>query len=101
MLEGKDVKVHALPKELLRLWNERVTPIARSSGFSTGLLIVSSAALGGIAVALWNRKTLAAFHEHGEQVSPVPAPPLEDIEDLFGPAPAAAPDPAGAHTKRS
>ena len=40
---------------------------AGKSGFTTGLLILSSAALGGIAVALWNRKTLSALHEMEQQ----------------------------------
>ena len=70
---------------MLRFWNERVTAGARNGKFSTGLLILSSAALGGIAVALWNRKTLATFHEL-EQQEPPALPPLPDeIEDLYGP----------------
>jgi hypothetical protein len=31
----------------------------------TGLLLITSAALGGIAVAVWNRRTLAQFRQTG------------------------------------
>ncbi len=44
-----------LPKRQRDLWR-------------TGLLLATSAALGGIAVAIWNRRTLAQFHD------PLPLP---------------------------
>ena len=71
------------PKRLFRYLNERLTRLSHKSAVSTGLLIVSSAALGGIAVAMWNRKTLAALHEleQGEIVSPTQL--SEEVEDLF------------------
>jgi hypothetical protein len=40
----------------------------------TGLLLATSAALGGIAVAIWNRRTLAQFRQQtppGEELSEV------------------------------
>lgn len=47
------------------------------------MLILSSAALGGIAVALWNRKTLATFHELEDRETPRPEVLPDEIEDLF------------------
>jgi hypothetical protein len=50
-------------KGLVSIVNERLKAARRKLPVSTGLLVVSSAALGGIAVALWNRKALANFRE--------------------------------------
>jgi hypothetical protein len=36
----------------------------------TGLLLTSSAALGGIAVAIWNRRSLARIRQKYESVPP-------------------------------
>lgn len=48
---------------------ESLPPAPAERGFwRTGVLLVTSAALGGIAVALWNRRTLAQMRE----------PPAED-----------------------
>lgn len=78
------------PKRFVSLLNQRFTRLSSGSGLTTGLLILSSAALGGIAVALWNRKTLAAFHEleHLQRSSPDDgdpggARPDDDTVDLF------------------
>jgi hypothetical protein len=46
-----------------KAWNEVVKRFGARGGLTTGLIILSSAALGGIAVALWNRKALATFRE--------------------------------------
>ncbi len=43
--------------------NEQLTREPERNGWITGLLVLSSAALGGIAVALWHRKTLAALRD--------------------------------------
>jgi hypothetical protein len=55
----------------LRPENANFRKIVRS-----GLLMVSSAALGGIAVAIWNRRTLADIRREPDD-SPVP-PSNED-----------------------
>jgi hypothetical protein len=62
--------------------NQRVTKLKSGRGLSTGLLILSSAALGGIAVALWNRKTLAAFHEMEEREPLVPESVSQEIDEI-------------------
>jgi hypothetical protein len=38
-------------------------PIQQKNPWRTGLLLATSAALGGIAVAIWNRRTLAQFRQ--------------------------------------
>jgi hypothetical protein len=43
--------------------NQRFAAIRRTPRWSTAMLILSSAALGGIAVALWNRKALSTFRD--------------------------------------
>jgi ferric-dicitrate binding protein FerR (iron transport regulator) len=45
-------------KKALSIWNESVARAATKEAWTTGLLVLSSAALGGIAVALWNRQAL-------------------------------------------
>ncbi len=51
------------PRKAAALWNETVARVPRRERWATGLLVISSAALGGIAVALWNRHTLARMRE--------------------------------------
>jgi hypothetical protein len=51
------------PRVPKKAWNEVVKRFGSRGGWTTGLIILSSAALGGIAVALWNRKALATFRE--------------------------------------
>ena len=66
------------PRKLLAQWNEGLRRLGHNSQWTTGLIILSSAVLGGIAVALWNRKALAAFREFdGSEV-----PGLETQEQL-------------------
>ena len=81
--KGSRLSVADAPKRLARLWNERLTRFPRGRGLTAGMLIISSAALGGIAVALWNRKTLAAFHELEHQPpAPTDASDPEDEIDI-------------------
>ena len=46
-------------KKALSLWNQSIDAVGNRQVWSAGLLMLSSAALGGIAVALWNRQALA------------------------------------------
>ena len=50
-------------EKVTEVWNESLAYAKRKDFWSTGLLIASSAALGGIAVALWNRHALTAMRE--------------------------------------
>jgi hypothetical protein len=43
--------------------DEGASPAARRSFWRSGLLLASSAAFGGIAVAIWNRRTLAKMRQ--------------------------------------
>jgi hypothetical protein len=61
---------------------------AADSGFSgaspaklwkTALLLAGSAAFGGLAVALWNRKTLSEMHRRPSE----PVRPLPGEEDIY------------------
>jgi len=45
------------------LLNQKFAEIRQTPRWSTAMLILSSAALGGIAVALWNRKALSTFRD--------------------------------------
>jgi hypothetical protein len=47
----------------------------RSSPWRTSLLLLTSAALGGIAVAIWNRRTLALMRQQTE------SPPLPGADE--------------------
>jgi hypothetical protein len=47
--------------------DESPTPPERQNFWRSGLLIATSAAFGGIAVAIWNRRTLAKMRQ---QTSP-------------------------------
>ena len=47
----------------------------------TGLLVVGSALLGGIAVALWNRRSLTDIRNQPEE--PGPKPPLPDDNAIY------------------
>jgi len=42
------------------------TPATERSFWRTTLLLATSAALGGIAVAIWNRRTLAQMRQQSE-----------------------------------
>jgi hypothetical protein len=60
-------------KKALNIWNQSVARATQPHLWSTGLLILSSAALGGIAVALWNRQALQKMRSpesEGETASP-------------------------------
>jgi hypothetical protein len=46
-------------KKVLYVWNESIERARSRKLWSTSLLVLSSAALGGIAVALWNRQAIA------------------------------------------
>lgn len=58
----------------------RTDPPARKSLriLETGLLVTGSALLGGLAVALWHRKSLSKLRERGEV--PAAEPIEEDAE---------------------
>jgi hypothetical protein len=75
------------PKVSKRVWNEAVKRFGTRGGLTTGLIILSSAALGGIAVALWNRKALATFRElelgDGVRIATKVSEPDSEKEDEF------------------
>jgi cytoskeletal protein RodZ len=50
----------------------------RRRRFRTGLLVLSSAAFGGLAVALWNRRTLARMQNESQESAPKPVPPDDE-----------------------
>jgi len=54
---------------------------ARPSRLKTGLLVVGSALLGGIAVALWNRRSLMDIRNQPEEENP--KPPLPDDNAIY------------------
>jgi len=58
-------------KNPIHFLNQRLTRIRKSPPWTTALLVLSSAALGGIAVALWNRKALSTFRD-------IDHPPVEN-----------------------
>jgi hypothetical protein len=45
-------------------------PPEQRSFWRTGLLLATSAALGGIAVAIWNRRTLAQMRQQSGEDEP-------------------------------
>jgi hypothetical protein len=47
----------------------------------SGLLVVTSAALGGIAVAIWNRRTLADIRREAEDAPDAASDPLDPIHE--------------------
>lgn len=47
--------------------------------WKTALLLLGSAAFGGLAVALWNRRELSNMQNHRDE--PAPEPPLYDEEE--------------------
>ena len=53
----------------------------RPNRLKTGLLVVGSALLGGIAVALWNRRSLTDMRNQPEEASP--KPPLPDDNAIY------------------
>ncbi|HTZ89042.1 MAG TPA: hypothetical protein VMA71_01800 [Alloacidobacterium sp.] len=50
----------------------------RSGRFRTGLLIIGSALLGGIAVALWNRRSLTDMQSKVQEKDAKPLPVDDD-----------------------
>ncbi len=46
-------------------------------GWRLSLMLAGSAALGGIAVAIWNRRFLAQLREAGTRPAAVPPPSLD------------------------
>jgi hypothetical protein len=69
----------------IRVLNERLTGIRQTPPWIAALVVLSSAALGGIAVALWNRKALATFREldHEERPGETPDEQSSAPEDSF------------------
>ena len=58
-------------KRLLHVWNESIERAKSRQLWSTSLLVLSSAALGGIAVALWNRQAIVKMRvseEDGNEI---------------------------------
>jgi hypothetical protein len=54
------------PAPLMEVLGETPSVPARRSFWRTGLLLTTSAALGGIAVAIWNRRTLAHMRQQSD-----------------------------------
>lgn len=52
----------------------------RAGGLRTVLLVAGSALLGGLAVVLWNRKTLASLRQPAAEVNRPPVLPDEESE---------------------
>jgi hypothetical protein len=63
--------------------NERFASITRTSPWTTALIVLSSAALGGIAVGIWNRKALATFRESEQEEGRLAMPETKSSEDDF------------------
>jgi hypothetical protein len=61
--------------------NASVTPSKTRSFWRTGLLLTSSAALGGIAVAIWNRRSLARIRQEYESRAAQPGIHEDDLID--------------------
>jgi hypothetical protein len=55
-----------VPPPLLEVSGETPPAPVRRSFWRTGLLLTTSAALGGIAVAIWNRRTLAHMRQQSD-----------------------------------
>jgi len=53
---------------------------SRAGGLRTVLLVAGSALLGGLAVVLWNRKTLASLRQPAAESNRPPAIPDEESE---------------------
>ena len=71
-------------KDALKAWNQSIGKVANRQAWSAGLLILSSAALGGIAVALWNRQALAKMRvdtDGGGESSASPSRPAESGDE--------------------
>jgi hypothetical protein len=54
------------PEPLAEVPGETPSAPSRRSFWRTGLLLTTSAALGGIAVAIWNRRTLAHMRHQSD-----------------------------------
>ena len=52
------------PMPLLAVVKEKT--LGEGDFWRSGLLLITSAALGGIAVAIWNRRSLARMRQQGE-----------------------------------
>lgn len=61
--------------------NDSVQKEPRPSRLKTGLLVVGSALLGGIAVALWNRRSLIDIRNQPDE--PRLKPPLPDDNAIY------------------
>jgi hypothetical protein len=70
-------------KELLSVWNESIARVSQRKAWSTGLLVLSSAALGGIAVALWNRQSLSKMRDSAAEESQNMNSKSEEHPDRF------------------
>jgi hypothetical protein len=46
--------------------------------FLTGMIVAGSALVGGLAVVLWNRKTLSGLRQHAESGKKTSSPPDEE-----------------------
>ncbi len=55
-----------VPPRLVEVPGETPPAPVRRSFWRTGLLLTTSAALGGIAVAIWNRRTLAHMRQQSD-----------------------------------
>ncbi|HUB18780.1 MAG TPA: hypothetical protein VL990_09110 [Acidobacteriaceae bacterium] len=55
---------------------QRTSPNPGLRAFVTGMIIAGSALVGGLAVVLWNRKTLSGLRQN-----PAPSPPPDDEEE--------------------
>ena len=55
-----------VPPPSVEVLGETPSAPARRSFWRTGLLLTTSAALGGIAVAIWNRRTLAHMRQQSD-----------------------------------
>jgi len=56
----------SIPPPTVEVLGEAPSVPARRSLWRTALLLTTSAALGGIAVAIWNRRTLAHMREQSD-----------------------------------
>jgi hypothetical protein len=60
--------------------NPQEDPHRRFGGLRTGLLMAGSALLGGLAVVLWNRNTLANLRQPNAEANRRPVLPDEESE---------------------
>ena len=67
-------------KKATAVWNERVKRLPPREKWNTAFLLLSSAALGGIAVALWNRRTLEQMRTAAATEADVTSEQMEFFE---------------------